>query len=66
MRFVSLPRWLYVSLPYLYVATGLMTILALRNAVAVFSGLLLVSTAAIVWYMRAADRQPAGRRKGES
>ena len=33
------PKWLYESLPYVYIASGVLTFLLLRNAIAFFSGL---------------------------
>lgn len=62
------PKWLYEVLPYIYVASGLATILVLRNAMAVFSGLMLISAGAVVWFMRLTNRRvgsrgPASREK---
>jgi len=53
------PEWLYEALPYVYVASGIATILVLRNEMAVFSGLMLVSAGTIVWLMRTASRRRA-------
>jgi hemerythrin len=42
----------YQALPYAYVLAGLSTMLLLRNAVAVFSGLLFMVAGAVVWLLR--------------
>ena len=68
------PEWLYRALPCIYVASGIATILVLRNKMAVFSGLMLISAGAIVWFMRTASRRQArevprhapGTRRGRS
>ena len=52
----SRPKWLYDALPYVYIASGLATLFVLRNAMAVFSGLMLVSAGATVWAMRRPGR----------
>lgn len=46
------PAWLYESLPYLYFGAGLLTMVVLRNAVSVFSGIMLMSAGFMVWNMR--------------
>lgn len=46
------PEWIYEILPWLYVGTGVLTMLLLRNGIAVFSGLALIATGGIVWSMR--------------
>ncbi len=46
------PNWLYTLLPYLYIVVGVLTILTLRNAMAVFSGCMLIMTGVMVWHMR--------------
>lgn len=53
----QLPDWLYESLPYLYAGVGLLTIFVLRNAMAVFSGLTLLSAAVVVAVMRVRCRR---------
>ena len=50
------PRWLYEILPYVYAGVGLATIVVLKNSMAVFSGLTLVSAGVIVWQMRRKHR----------
>lgn len=52
----SRPKWLYDALPYVYMASGLATLFVLQNAMAVFSGLMLVSAGATVWAMRRPGR----------
>ncbi len=46
------PNWLYTLLPYLYIVVGILTILTLWNAMAIFSGCMLIMAGAIVWHMR--------------
>ncbi len=53
------PEWFYKALPYIYLASGVATILVLRNKMAVFSGVMLISAGAIVWFMRTASRRRA-------
>lgn len=52
------PEWLYKAFPFLYLVSGAGTILVLRNAMGVFSGLMLVSAGAVVWVMRWNRRRP--------
>ena len=51
------PDWLYKMLPYLYVSAGILTIFVLRNALAFFSGLLLITAGALVWSLRKSSRE---------
>lgn len=53
----SMPEWLYRSLPYLYIASGLLVLFGLGNAIGVFSGLMLVSAGVIVWRSRTRYRR---------
>lgn len=46
------PNWLYTLPPYLYIVLGILTILTLWNAMAVFSGCMLIMAGVIVWRMR--------------
>lgn len=46
------PKWLYEALPYVYAVAALVVIASLRNAIALASGALLLSAAALVAYMR--------------
>jgi hemerythrin-like metal-binding protein len=61
------PSWLYELLPYGYAGAGVLTILLLRNGVALFSGILLVTAGGMIWYMRKSYRRsgragiPSGR-----
>lgn len=64
MRKTRLPVGVYNALPYLYVCTGLFTIIVLRNALAVFSALILVSAGAVVWTLRYRYRQGFSRTEG--
>ena len=49
---VHKPEWIYEILPWLYIGAGVMTMLIIRNGMAVFSGLALIATGALVWTMR--------------
>jgi hypothetical protein len=51
------PGWIYETLPYVYAASGLLTMLVLRNAMSIFSGVLLLSAAGLVMWMRIEYRQ---------
>ncbi len=46
------PDWLYNAFPYLYIATGLLVIFTLSNNLGIFSGVVLLSAGAMVFYMR--------------
>lgn len=46
------PKWLYETLPYVYVAGGIATAGLLQNIIATISGLLLLSAGALVLTMR--------------
>lgn len=48
----SYPDAIYRVLPFFYVSAGLLTMLLIRNWLAVVSGLILVSAGGIVWSMR--------------
>ncbi len=62
------PDWLYELLPYLYVAAGILTILILWNAMAIFSGCMLIIAGMIVWTMRKNYRKtlPSEKKANES
>jgi hemerythrin-like metal-binding protein len=47
-----IPDWIYETLPYLYIGSGSLSIIALKNAIAIFSGLILIFTGIAVWVMR--------------
>jgi len=55
-----LPKWLYETLPYVYIFGGIATTAMLQNAIGTISGLLLLSAGALVLTMRHNYR--AGRR----
>lgn len=61
------PDWLYNALPYVYIAMGLTVPIAIgtSNLIAVFSGILLVSTGGVVVTMRAAHRQEMAKLRAE-
>ena len=46
------PEWFYEILPWLYIGAGALSILVLRNGMAVFGGLALIATGCLVWAMR--------------
>ncbi len=47
-----LPKWLYETLPYVYIVAGIATAGMLQNVVATISGVLLLSAGALVLTMR--------------
>jgi hemerythrin-like metal-binding protein len=51
------PKWLYELLPYLYVAAGIYTIVKLWNAIAIFSGCMLIIAGLTVWGLRMSYRK---------
>lgn len=51
--------WAYESLPYFYMASGVLVPVFLRNAWGLFSGLILLLAGAMVWRMRRAHRNPS-------
>jgi hypothetical protein len=61
------PDWLYNALPYVYIAVGLTVPFAIgtSNLIAVFSGILLISTGGAVVTMRATHRQELARLRAE-
>jgi hemerythrin-like metal-binding protein len=75
---MRLPKWLYETLPYVYIVGGIATTARLQNAIGTISGLLLLSAGALVLTMRhnyraggrgepraAALKREAGERNGE-
>ena len=46
------PQWLYNLLPLIYIVSGFSTILILQNPMGIFSGMVLISAAALVHHMR--------------
>ncbi len=46
------PRWLYETLPFLYLGSGVASLTVLDHLLSVFSGLMLVSAAIVVWKLR--------------
>lgn len=46
------PKWLYETLPYVYLVAGIATAALLRNVIATISGVLLLSAGALVLTMR--------------
>lgn len=51
------PDWLYNAFPYLYIASGILVIFALGNIWGIFSGAVLLSAGASVFYMRITHRK---------
>lgn len=47
-----LPDFVYNALPHVYVGAGLLAMVVLRNWMAVFSGVTLISAAGLVWILR--------------
>ena len=50
------PKWLYETMPYVYIVAGFATAGMLQNAVAMISGMLLLSAGALVLTMRHTHR----------
>jgi len=46
------PHWLYETLPYLYVGSGVASLATLDHLLSAFSGLMLVSAGIVVWKLR--------------
>ena len=61
------PDWLYNALPYVYIAVGLTVPFAIgtSNLIAVFSGILLISTGGAVVTMRATHQHELARLRAE-
>jgi hypothetical protein len=51
------PNWLYESLPYLYIAAGVLTVTSLEHPAALFSSFLLFMSGILVWHMRRTNRR---------
>lgn len=54
---VYLPERLYEALPYLYVTSGVGTMVMIQGLLALVSGLLLVGAGSVVWRWRRAYRR---------
>jgi hypothetical protein len=61
----QLPGFIYERLPLLYVCSGILTMIILKNVIAVFSGLVFILAGIIVWSARHQYRknQPAPKKK---
>jgi hemerythrin-like metal-binding protein len=61
------PDWLYNALPYAYMAIGLVVMVSfgLPNVVGAFSGVVFISTGAVVFTMRRLHRQELAKFKAE-
>ena len=61
------PDWLYKALPYVYIAVGLTVPFAIgtSNLIAVFSGILLISTGGAVVTMRATHQHELAKLRAE-
>jgi hypothetical protein len=53
---IILPRSLYEFMPYLYVVIGIIAALVLYNSYAIISGILLLTVAFMIFYMRLKSR----------
>jgi hemerythrin-like metal-binding protein len=60
----ALPDSVYAVLPHVYVCAGLLTVVLLRNWIAVLSGLAWLSAAGLVWVRRYRYRSPFNRSGG--
>jgi hemerythrin-like metal-binding protein len=54
----------YKALPFVYLCAGLLTIAVVRNVMAVFSGLILIAAAGLVWLLRYQYRRAFNESKG--
>lgn len=54
----------YKALPFIYLCAGLLTIVLMRNVIAVFSGLVLIAAAGLVWLLRYQYRRAFNESKG--
>jgi hemerythrin-like metal-binding protein len=61
---IYFPEWLYNALPFFYLGSGVLTIAMLGNAMAVLSGLTLISAGAVVWSLRYRYRQAFSQSAG--
>jgi len=57
-----LPKSLYELLPFLYIALGVVAALVLYNSYAIISGILLLTVALMILYMRLKSRTKAMER----
>jgi hypothetical protein len=48
----QIPSFIYERLPLFYVCAGILTMYLLRNAIAVFSGIVFIIAGIIVWSVR--------------
>ena len=60
--FYMLPKSLYELLPFLYIALGVVSALVLYNSYAIISGILLLTVALMILYMRLKSRTKAMER----
>lgn len=51
------PEWLYESLPYIYAAGGVTTLIGLEGKIAAVSGVLLLSAAVVIFHLRRTHRK---------
>ena len=59
-----LPDFIYNALPHIYACAGLLVMVALRDWMAVFSGVTLISAAGLVWILRYRYRSAFNRSGG--
>jgi Flp pilus assembly protein protease CpaA len=64
------PGWFYKMLPYLYIATGILAILMMRNVMSIFSGGMLILAGLTVRNMCKKNREKTsvqlGRNRGKN
>jgi hypothetical protein len=51
------PAWLYESLPYVYIAAGVLTVTSVEHPAALLSSVLLIMWGILVWHMRRTNRR---------
>ncbi len=59
-----IPKQLYESLPYLYMALGIAVLFAIGNYFALFSGLMLFLAGSLIWILRSDHRRASRKQRG--
>ncbi|MCW5214064.1 hypothetical protein VU13_01875, partial [Desulfobulbus sp. US5] len=60
------PEWLYQSMPFLYISSGVLAIARLRNEMGLFSGGILIMTSAVVLSQRYSYRRQRAQEEAEN
>ena len=62
----KIPGYLYKTLPYVYISTGVLVIYMVGNAYAIFSGVMLLSAGIAVIYMRRQNKKGTNSSRGNN